>query len=63
VRAGLAAESVSHYGDNGLPAEAAAVLAASKQAGPLPFEPPHQFRARMRGLSKWMREHGQYPEQ
>ena len=44
-------------------AEAAEVLAAAKQAGPLPFEPPHQFRARMRELSKAMKERGVYPEQ
>ena len=58
VRARLAAESVTFYGDNGLPAEAADVLAAAKAAGPLPFEPPHAFRARMRELSKWMKETG-----
>ena len=54
VRARLAAESVSHYGDNGLPKEAAEVLAAAKAAGPVPFEPPHLFRARMRDVTKWM---------
>jgi endonuclease YncB( thermonuclease family) len=58
VQARLAAESVTFYGDNGLPAEAAEVLAAAKAAGPLPFEPPHAFRARMRELSKWMKERG-----
>lgn len=56
VRARLAAESVSFYGDNGLPAEAAEVTAAAQQAGPLPFEPPHAFRARMRDVSRWMKE-------
>jgi endonuclease YncB( thermonuclease family) len=58
VRARLAAESVSHYGDNGLPKPAAEVLAAATAAGPLPFEPPHQFRARMRDVTKWMQEKG-----
>ena len=58
VRTRLAAESVSHYGDNGLPKEAAEVLAAAKAAGPVPFEPPHQFRARMRDVTKWMQEKG-----
>ena len=58
VRARLAAESVSHYGDNGLPKEAAEVLAAAKAAGPVPFEPPHLFRARMRDVTKWMQEKG-----
>jgi micrococcal nuclease len=58
VQARLAAESVSFYGDNGLPREAAEVLAAAKAAGPVPFEPPHQFRARMRDVTKWMQEKG-----
>jgi hypothetical protein len=58
VGARLAAESVSHYGDNGLPKEAAEVLGAAKAAGPVPFEPPHLFRARMRELTKWMQEKG-----
>ena len=40
VQAQLAAETVSHYGDNGLPKESAEVLAAAKAAGPVPFEPP-----------------------
>jgi micrococcal nuclease len=53
VRARLAEESVSHYGDNGLPELAAQVTVAAKTAGPLPFEPPHVFRKRMRALSDW----------
>ncbi len=63
VQARLAVETVSFYGDNGLPKEAAEVLAAAKAAGPLPFEPPHVFRARMRELSKWMKERGLEAEQ
>jgi endonuclease YncB( thermonuclease family) len=62
VRARLAVESVSHYGDNGLPKDAADVLAAAEAAGPAPFEPPHRYRARMRELSKYMKEQGTYPE-
>jgi micrococcal nuclease len=58
VEARLAAETVTFYGDNGLPREAAEVLAAAKSAGPLPFEPPHLFRARMREVSQWMKEKG-----
>jgi endonuclease YncB( thermonuclease family) len=58
VQARLAGESVSFYGDNGLPREAAEVVAAAKAAGPLPFEPPHLFRARMREVSRWMKEKG-----
>jgi endonuclease YncB( thermonuclease family) len=63
VEARLAAESITFYGDNGLPKEAAEVLAAAKSAGPLPFEPPHAFRTRMREVSKWMKEKGQEAEQ
>jgi hypothetical protein len=29
----------------------------------MPFEPPHQYRARMRELSKYMKEQGTYPEE
>jgi micrococcal nuclease len=63
VAARFAEETVTRYGDNGLPAEAAEVTAAAKAAGPLPFESPGAYRARMRALSKWMREHGEFPEQ
>jgi endonuclease YncB( thermonuclease family) len=63
VEARLAAETVTFYGDNGLPTEAAEVLAAASSAGPLPFEPPHVFRSRMRELSKWMKERGLEAEQ
>ncbi len=58
LNARLAAETVSHYGDNGLAAEAAEVLAAAKPAGPLPFEPPHIYRARMRDVSRWLGTRG-----
>lgn len=61
VRARLAVENVGHYGDNGLPAQATAVKAASKSAGPVPFEPPHQYRRRMREVTAWMKKHGTYP--
>ena len=43
IKARYSGETVSHYGDNGLPKEAAEViLAAAKEAGAslLPFEPP-----------------------
>ena len=62
VSARLAAESVSHYGDNGFPEEAQEVLEASRAAGPVPFEPPFQFRRRMREVTDWMRDHGHLPE-
>jgi endonuclease YncB( thermonuclease family) len=61
VTARLAEESVTRFGDNGLPREAAAVLAAASAAGPPPFESPVVFRARMRILSAWMKERGLYP--
>jgi endonuclease YncB( thermonuclease family) len=53
VRAGYAVETVSHYGDNGLPEESEAVLAASRTVGPVPFEAPYKFRGRMRELNDW----------
>jgi micrococcal nuclease len=61
IKARYSTETVSHYGDNGLPAEAALVKAAAKDIGPLPFEPPHQYRTRMRDLTNWMKQTGQYP--
>lgn len=48
VGAHLAYETVSHYGDNGFPAESKAVLDAAAAAGTPPFEPPFEFRKRMR---------------
>jgi endonuclease YncB( thermonuclease family) len=61
VAARLAEESITRYGDNGLPQEAAEVMAAARKAGPLPFESPATFRARMRDVSRWMKENGLYP--
>jgi micrococcal nuclease len=61
IKARYSTETVSHYGDNGLPEEAALVKAAAKDIGPLPFEPPHLYRARMRDLTNWMKQTGQYP--
>jgi endonuclease YncB( thermonuclease family) len=63
VKARLAEESVTRYGDNGLPNEAADVLAAAKAAGPVPFESPGEYRRRMRAVSDWMRSHGVHAEQ
>lgn len=62
IQARLAEETVTQFGDNGFPREAEAVMAAAKAAGPLAFEPPHEYRARMRALSRWMKEKGIYPE-
>ncbi len=53
VTAGYAVETVTHYGDNGLPEASAAVLAASREVGPVPFEAPFRFRRRMRELNDW----------
>jgi endonuclease YncB( thermonuclease family) len=61
IKARYSTETVSHYGDNGLPNEAALVKAAAKDIGPLPFEAPHLYRARMRDLTNWMKQTGQYP--
>uniref|UniRef100_A0A832MK86 Thermonuclease family protein n=1 Tax=Eiseniibacteriota bacterium TaxID=2212470 RepID=A0A832MK86_UNCEI len=63
MRAGLAEESITRFGDNGLPDQAAEVLAAAKASGPRPFESPGEFRRRMREVSRWMKEQGIYPEQ
>ena len=61
IAAALAEESVTRYGDNGFAKEAALVLAAAKAAGPLAFEPPGAYRARMRELSKALKSRGEYP--
>lgn len=58
ISARLAAETVSHYGDNGFPKEAAACSKAASKAGPAPFEPPYLYRTRMREVSNWMRTKG-----
>jgi len=62
VSARLAAESVSHYGDNGFPEESEVVMEAARAAGPVPFEPPFQFRRRMREITDWMRDEGMLQE-
>jgi hypothetical protein len=36
----MAAETISVFGDNGLPAQAAACKAVAEAAGPTPFEAP-----------------------
>jgi len=61
IEAGLAVANVDHFGDNGLPEPAADVEGAAKTAGPVPFEKPHQYRARMKKVSAWMRKQGTYP--
>jgi len=56
IRARLAVESVSKYGDNGFPEEAARILAAAREAGPMPFEDPGAYRQRMREVSAWQKK-------
>jgi micrococcal nuclease len=48
LKARLAYETVSHYGDNGFPEEAAAIRDAARALGNPSFEPPWKFRSRMR---------------
>ena len=57
LKARLAEESVTPFGDNGFPEIAAEMLAAAKAAGPLPFESPNLYRRRMRTLSEHMKAH------
>jgi micrococcal nuclease len=63
LEARLAEETISAFGDNGFPKEAAIVTDAAKGAGPLPFEPPYQYRNRMRRVTEWMKGKGIYPSQ
>ncbi len=63
VLAHLAEETVGHFGDNGFPKEAEEVLKAARQAGPPAFESPASYRARMRVLSRYLREREPYPAQ
>lgn len=57
VRARLAVESISRFGDNGFPKEAAEVLEASRTVAPVPFENPGDFRRRMREINDWEQSH------
>jgi endonuclease YncB( thermonuclease family) len=63
IQARLAEESVTAFGDNGFPQEAAIILETAKGAGPMAFEPPYLYRGRMRKLSDWMKAKGTYPTQ
>ena len=62
IAARLAEETISQFGDNGFPKEAADVTAAAKTAGPMAFESPSRYRTRMRDLSRWLKERGRYPK-
>jgi hypothetical protein len=61
VAAWLAEESISQFGDNGFPKEAVDVMTAAKSAGPMAFESPCRYRARMRDLSRGLKARGEYP--
>ncbi len=61
IRARLAYGPNPRFGDNGLPEEHAACLAAAAAAGPVAFEEPWLFRKRMRAVAAWMKENGTYP--
>lgn len=62
LAARLAVESVTRYGNNGLPKQGKECVAAARAAGPVPFEDPHDYRRRMRDVTKWMKERGTYPK-
>ncbi len=47
----------------GLAAPAAEVAAAAKEAGPLPFESPGEYRRRMRAVSGWLKARGMMPSE
>ncbi len=61
LAAGLAVETVSVFGDNGLPEPAAACRDAASAAGPVPFESPYLYRKRMREVAQRMRAEGRLP--
>lgn len=52
LRAGLAVESVSRFGDNGFPEEARLMREAARAGEPVPFEDPAEYRKRMRRVSE-----------
>ncbi len=53
VTAGYAVETVSHYGDNGLPRDRGCGAGGVARVGPVAFEAPFRFRRRMRELNEW----------
>ena len=61
LSAGLAVETVSVFGDNGLPEPAAACLAAASAAGQVAFESPYLYRKRMREVAQQLRAQGLLP--
>jgi len=61
IEARLAYGPSARFGDNGLPKEHAACVAAAGAAGPVPFEEPWLFRKRMHAVAAWMKANGTYP--
>ena len=61
ISARLAYGPNPRFGDNGLPKQYQACLDAAKTAGPPPFEPPWQYRRRMREVAAHMKKEGTYP--
>jgi len=61
ISARLAYGPNPRFGDNGLPDENKACIAAAAKAGPPPFEQPWLYRKRMRAVSKFMKAEGTYP--
>lgn len=61
IAARLAYGPNPRFGDNGFPAQMKACTEAAAKAGPPPFEPPWQYRRRMREVTKFMKANGTYP--
>ena len=61
LRGRLAVETIGRYGDNGLPKLAEACKRAAKEAGPVPFEDPREFRYRSVRVAELMKAQGTYP--
>ena len=61
IEARLAYGPSPRFGDNGFPKQYKACLEAAEKAGTPPFEPPWQYRKRMRAVAKQMKADGTYP--
>ena len=62
IKAGYSTETVSHYGDNGLPRESAEVIAAAKTA-PVAVRTPSSISCGLGcgTLTEWMKQNGKVP--
>lgn len=52
IKAGLAHETVTYYGDNGFPALAQRILKVAEKTKPKDFIPPYKWRQKNRGVRK-----------